>query len=100
MRIATGMARYTDELDPVLDSERRLRRLIALAIGEERGQRPAEPTPDLVEAAEAAIAAWDEDAAEQLDLAAFRPLTPLQKLLVEHEEIVARIADIRDSCLS
>lgn len=90
------MARYTDELEPVVERERALRRAIALALAEEAG-RPGE-APE--EAVRAAIDAWRDGGEEDSDPAAFRPLSPLQRLLAEHRAVAERIDDMLDRRLS
>lgn len=90
---------YTDELDAVVAAAQALRRQIALLIaaGAAPGGAPSET--DLA-AADAAIEAWAEEGEEAMDLRAFRPLTPLQELLVEHRGLLDRIDDIHDRRLS
>ncbi|WP_439498412.1 TilS substrate-binding domain-containing protein [Bosea sp. (in: a-proteobacteria)] len=85
----------------MLELAEELRRQIARRITEESGAAPPpSPSADHLAAADAAIAAWAEQGEEELDLHAFRPLTPLQKLLADHQEIRERIADIHDRRLS
>ncbi|MDP3474672.1 hypothetical protein [Hydrogenophaga sp.] len=90
--------RYADELEAVLEAEQGLRLQIARRIAQESGV--ATPTQQHVEAADAAIEAWGDEAEEEQDLHAFRPLTPLQTLLVDHRALCDRILDIRDRRLS
>ena len=88
---------YTDELDAVVAHELRLRRRIATRIAEEAGaSAEGGPSEEALAAADAAIEAWRTEGEEQQDLAAFRPLGPLQRLLVEHQGIVERIDDMLD----
>ncbi|MGO4173730.1 hypothetical protein [Bosea sp. TAF32] len=88
---------YTDELDAVIACEQRLRRQIAIRLGEETGiASDLNLTEEALAAADAAIAAWCAQGEEQQDLAAFRPIGPLQELLAEHRGIVERIEDMRD----
>ena len=92
---------YTDQLEPLLEREQELRHAIALTIAQERGENPAgTPTRDQFAAADAAIEAWTEDFEFEHDMRAFRPLTPLQTLLAEHDAIRERIMDIHDRRLS
>jgi len=92
---------YRDELDAVIDSEQRLRRQIAARIAEEAGTASGQDLSEVsLAAADAAILAWTEGGEEQQDLAAFRALGPLQELLVEHRNVVDRIADMLDRRLS
>ena len=92
---------YTDELDAVLDAEQALRRRIALRIVEERAMPDAEDQlENHMRAADEAIEAWSDEAQDEHDDRAFRPLTPLQQLLAEHRAICERIHDIRDRRLS
>lgn len=95
------MARYTDELEPLISREQDLRRQIALRIAEEAG-RPvgAELTEAQLAAADEAIGAWGEEIEAQVDLRAFREVTPLQQLLADHSVVCERIFDIRDRRLS
>ena len=88
---------YTDELDAVVAHEQGLRRQIATRIAEEAGaSAEGGPSEEALAAADAAIEAWRTEGEEQQDLAAFRPLGPLQQLLVEHQGIVERIDDMLD----
>jgi hypothetical protein len=92
---------YIDELEPLLEREQELRRAIALTIAEERGESVAgAPTQDQTAAADEAIEAWSEEFEFEHDMRAFRPLTPLQHLLAEHDAIRERIMDIHDRRLS
>lgn len=92
---------YTDELEPLVTLEQELRQKIALRIAEEFGQRVgATLSEDQASAADQAIDAWREEAETEHDLRAFRPLTPLQRLLSDHHEICERIMDMRDRRLS
>lgn len=97
---------YTDELEPMLSLEHDLRIRIALRIAQE-GQEPGDeeprtgaPSEDQLSAADAAIAAWSEQHEAEHDMRAFRPLTPLQQLLADHDAIMERILDLRDRRLS
>jgi len=92
---------YTDELEPLLSLEQDLRLKIAQQIAEESGA-PAGISPNEGHRAAAgeAIASWASEGEEDHDMRAFRPLEPLQKLLVDHAGIVDRIVDIRDRRLS
>ncbi|MGO4402814.1 hypothetical protein AB4Z10_00975 [Bosea sp. RAF48] len=88
---------YTDELDAVIACEQRLRRQIAIRLAEESGIPSGRGLSEEARAAaDAAIEAWCAEGEEQQDLAAFRPLGPLQELLAEHRSIVERIEDMRD----
>lgn len=88
---------YTDPLEPMLQREEELRRLIALRLVEETGAAPPpSPSADHLAAADEAIAAWAEQGEEEQDQRAFRPIGPLQQLLAEHREVVERIFDERD----
>lgn len=88
---------YTDELDAVIACERRLRRQIAMRLAEESGMAPGHGlSEEALAAADAAIEAWRTEGEEQQDLAAFRPIGPLQELLAEHQSIIERIEDMRD----
>ncbi|RDJ22833.1 hypothetical protein DWF00_05550 [Bosea caraganae] len=92
---------YTDELEPLLTLEHELRQKIALRIAEESGQKGgAAPSEDQMSAADQAIEAWSEEVDYEQDPRAFRPLTPLQTMLADHNEICERIMDIRDRRLS
>lgn len=92
---------YTDELDAVVAAAQSLRRQIALLIAADAGGAPGgAPSETDLAAADAAIEAWAEEGEEVLDLRAFRPLTPLQELLVEHRGLLDRIDDIHDRRLS
>jgi hypothetical protein len=92
---------YTDALETMLQLAEELRRQIARRITEEAGAAPSpSPSADDLGAADAAITAWAEQGEEELDLRAFRPLTPLQRLLADHQQIRERIADIHDRRLS
>ncbi|CAM5769592.1 hypothetical protein [Bosea minatitlanensis] len=95
------MPRYSDELEAVLACEQALRRRIAERIAEEAGA-PVRGglSPEHVAAADAAIASWQSEGEEIQDLAAFRPMGPLQELLAEHRAILERIDDMRDRRLS
>jgi len=95
------MPRYSDELEPLISREQDLRRQIALRIAEEAGHKVG-PTPseEQLAAADEAIDAWSVELEAELDLRAFRELTPLQDLLADHHDIWLRIADIRDRRLS
>ncbi len=92
--------RYTDELEPLLELEQRQRRAIALRIAEEAGERPGELLEAHLIAADEAIAAWSDEGEQEQDMAAFRPIGPLQQLLIDHRQACDRIADIRDRRLS
>lgn len=95
------MPRYTDELEPLIDRERDLRRQIAVRLSEEAGgQVGAAPAEEQLTAADEAIAAWSAEIEAELDLRAFRELTPLQELLADHYGICERIMDLRDRRLS
>lgn len=83
------MTRYTDPLDPMLNRERDLLIEIGKAMARERGQ----PVQDWEEAARDAIAQWTETGEEEADLRALRPLSDLQKLLIEHDQLQALIAE-------
>lgn len=83
------MPRYTDPLDPMLSRERDLLMEIGTAVARERGQR----LEDLEGAARDAIAAWAATGEEEADLRALRPLSDLQKLLIEHDQLQALIAE-------
>ena len=92
---------YTDELEAMLDYERKLRHRIALRIAEEAGA----PTSAVLSegdvlAADEAISAWAAIGEDDHDLRAFRPIGPLQELLAEHHDLVDRIVDLRDRRLS
>lgn len=88
---------YTDPLEPMLQRADELRRRIALRLVEEAG---APPPPSLSEdhltAADAEIAAWEEQGEEEQDQRAFREIGPLQELLAEYQGIVERIVEERD----
>lgn len=95
------MPRYTDELDPLISREQELRRQIALRIAEEAGRKvDSGPSEEQLTAADEAIDAWSAELEAELDLRAFRQLTPLQELLADHHEICQRIFEIRDRRLS
>lgn len=95
------MPRYSDELEAVLACEQELRRRIAERIAEESGAPVrGDLSPRHLAAADAAIEAWWSGGEEMQDLAAFRPIGPLQELLAEHSAILERIDDIRDRRLS
>lgn len=83
------MTRYTDPLDPMLNRERDLLIEIGKAIVRERGQ----PVEDWEGAARDAIAQWTDTGEEEADLRAQRPLSDLQKLLIEHDQLEALIAE-------
>ncbi|WP_449254606.1 hypothetical protein [Bosea sp. (in: a-proteobacteria)] len=73
------MPRYSDELEAVLACEQALRRRIAERIAEEGGAPLGGGlSPEHVAAADAAIASWQNEGEEMQDLAAFRPMGPLQ----------------------
>lgn len=92
---------YTDELEPVLEAEHALRLRIARRIAEEGGELGADiPLERHLRAADEAIEAWGGEGEDEHDARAFRPLTPLQQLLAEHQAICDRIADIQDRRLS
>lgn len=92
---------YTDELEPLLAAEQALRLKIALRIAQEAGAPAgAAPTQDEMAAADEAIALWQADGEDDEDLRAFRPLGPLQQLLIDHAMVCDRIADVRDRRLS
>ena len=91
------MPRYTDALDSLTEHERALHRAIALRLAEEAGQPAgAALTPEFVAAADAAIAQWAAGGEEEHDLAAFRPLGPLERLLIEHRRTLELIDDLMD----
>lgn len=95
------MPRYTDEIEPLIDRERELRRQIALRLAKEAGaEAGTEPPEEQLTAADEAIAAWSTETEAELDLRAFRELTPLQELLADHYGICERIMDLRDRRLS
>lgn len=95
------MPRYSDELEAVLACEQALRRRIAERIAEESGAPVrGDLSPGHLAAADAAIEAWWSEGEEMQDLAAFRPIGPLQELLAEHRAILERIDDMRDRRLS
>lgn len=87
---------YTDPLEPLLQREEALRHEIARRLVEEAGAPPPTLSADHLAAADAAIAAWEEQGEEEWDQRAFRAMGPLQRLLAEHREIVERIVDERD----
>ncbi len=92
---------YTDELEAVLEAEQALRRRIALSLAQERGEAAgAALLEHQMQAADAAIEYWLDEAEDAHDAHAFRPLTPLQSLLAEHRAVCERILDIRDRRLS
>lgn len=91
---------YRDELEAMREREAELRRLIGEAVAAEAGLVSSGEDEQAAEAAEVAIADWRETQEEQLDLRAFRPLTPLQELLAEHAGLVERITDTLDRRLS
>jgi hypothetical protein len=92
---------YTDELELLMALEQELRQKIALRIAEEsRQQVGTTPSKHQMSAADQAIDSWSEEVETEQDSRAFRPLTPLQKLLTDHHEICERILDIRDRRLS
>jgi hypothetical protein len=92
---------YTDEIEPLLEAEQALRLEIALRIAQEAGAPArAAPTHEELAAADEAIALWQADGEDDADLRAFRPLGPLQDLLIDHAMVCDRIADIRDRRLS
>ncbi|SIP89841.1 MULTISPECIES: hypothetical protein [unclassified Bosea (in: a-proteobacteria)] len=91
------MPRYTDALDLLKEQERALHRAIASRLAEEAGQPAgAELTQALVSAADEAIAQWAAGGEEEHDLAAFRPLGPLEHLLIEHRRTLELIDDLMD----
>lgn len=92
---------YTDELEPLLAAEQDLRVKIALRIAQESGA-PASATPseDQMAAADEAIEAWQAEGEDDQDMRAFRPIGPLQQMLIDHNLICERIIDIRDRRLS
>ncbi|SEG83446.1 hypothetical protein [Bosea lathyri] len=92
---------YTDELEPLLSVEQDLRLMIAQRIAEEAGAPTgATANEEHTAAADEAIASWAREDEDDHDMRAFRPLGPLQKLLVAHADLVDRIIDIRDRRLS
>jgi hypothetical protein len=95
------LPRYTDILDSLREHERALHRAIALRLAEEAGHPAAdELTQEQVAAADLAIAEWGDGGEEEHDLAAFRPLGPLERLLIEHRETLDRIDDLLDRRLA
>lgn len=95
------MTRYTDELDAIVDHAQALRVSIAERLAEEAGRPAAEPlTEEQLAAADAAIDAWRGEGEEQQDLAAFRDIGPLQRLLVDYVETADRIDEMLDRRLS
>lgn len=92
---------YSDPVEPLLALEQQLRDQIALRLALERGEPAAQrPTEDQLAAADAAIDAWRDEPDSAWDPRAFRPQTPLQTLLAEHDAICTRIFDWRDRSLS
>ena len=92
---------YRDELEAVVEAEQAIRARIALRVAQEQGQPAGDaPTEAQMEAADEAIIAWAEQGEEEQDERAFRPQTPLQRLLAEHRALCERILDIRDRRLS
>lgn len=73
----------------MLSRERDLLMEIGKAVARERGHR----LEDLEGAARDAIAAWAATGEEEADLRAQRPLSDLQKLLIEHDQLQALIAE-------
>ncbi|MDX3807238.1 hypothetical protein ACXIUS_00935 [Bosea thiooxidans] len=95
------MPRYSDELEAVVACEQALRRRIAERIAEESGALVhGDLSSGHLAAADAAIEVWRNEGEEMQDLAAFRPIGPLQELLAEHRAILERIDDMRDRRLS
>ncbi len=93
--------RYTDELEPLLEREVQLRRLIALRLAQEAGLPSSnEPDEAQMESASEAIRAWSEEREDAQDERAFRPIGPLEQLLIDHRQVADRIADIWDQRLS
>lgn len=90
---------YVDELEAIIETEQALRRAIASRIAQDRGE-PDALLEHQMQAADEAIEAWEDEADDEHDAHAFRPLTPLQTLLAEHRAICDRILDIRDRRLS
>lgn len=92
---------YTDPLEPMLERAEELRRQIARRLVEEAGAPPPPSlSADQLAAADEAIAAWAEQGEEEQDERAFRPIGPLQQLLAEHRDMVARIVELRDRRLA
>lgn len=92
---------YTDPLEPMLERAEELRRQIARRLVEEAGAPPPPSlSADQLAAADEAIAAWEEQGEEEQDERAFRPIGPLQELLAEHRDMVARIVELQDRRLS
>ena len=93
--------RYTDELDTLLERELRLRHQIAVRIAEEAGEYQERTILQThIAAADEAIVAWGEEGEEAQDVGAFRPIGPLQQLLIDHRQTCDRIVDTRDRSLS
>jgi hypothetical protein len=85
----------------LLALEQELRLKIARRLVDESGNALRDPlSEDELRAADEAIAAWEQEGEDEQDMAAFRPLGPLQGLLADHAGIVERILDIRDRRLS
>lgn len=92
---------YTDAMEPLVALEQDLRHRIALSLAAERGEPVAAlPSESQLAVAAQAIEAWQEDVDAVQDPRAFRPQTPLQILLAEHDEICARILELRERRLS
>jgi len=92
---------YTDPIEPMLERAEELRRQIARRLVEEAGAPPPPSlSADQLVAADEAIAAWAEQGEEEQDERAFRPIGPLQQLLAEHRDMVARIVELRDRRLA
>jgi len=85
----------------MLERAEELRRQIARRLVEEAGAPPPPSlSADQLAAADEAIAAWEEQGEEEQDERAFRPIGPLQELLAEHRDMVARIVELQDRRLS
>lgn len=92
---------YTDELEPLLAAEQEMRLRIALRLAQESGVvTGGTVSEDQLAAADFAIEAWLAEGEDEQDMAAFRPIGPLQQLLIDHAVICDRIVDIRDRRLS
>ena len=92
---------YTDALEPLLAAEQDMRLKIAMRIALEQGAVfDGSPSQAHLSAADEAIAAWSSDDEDEHDMRAFRPVGPLQELLIDHRMITDRIADLLDRRLS
>lgn len=92
---------YTDALEPLLAAEHEMRLKIAARIALEQGVAPDTPPSQAhLAAADEAIAAWQAEGEDEHDANAFRPVGPLQDLLIDHRSITERIADLLDQRLS